>query len=114
MIQVEHAFVEDFLQIAQLDRTAWTQNLNSEYIPDGEHVWRIWVEHALVFCAKDNDKILGVALAFPTLVGSFCVHKVFVDKAYRGKGIGGRLFEALFQKLDTYECWLFSHGRSCK
>jgi ribosomal protein S18 acetylase RimI-like enzyme len=107
MIQIEHAFVGDFLKIAQLDRTAWAQNLNSEYIPDGEHVWRIWIEHALVFCAKESDGVLGVALAFPTLEGSFCVHKVFVDKAYRGKGIAGRLFEALFLELDTMDAGCF-------
>jgi phosphinothricin acetyltransferase len=65
MINYQKAKISDFLYIAKLDREAWKQNRNPEFIPDGEHVWRVWVEHALVFCAKQNEKIIGGAVAFP-------------------------------------------------
>ena len=38
-MHIQRAETRDFLEIAKLDREAWAQNRNSEYIPDGEHVW---------------------------------------------------------------------------
>lgn len=108
MVRIERAKTQDFLEIARLDRMAWTKARHSEYIPDGEHVWRIWVEHALVFCAKENGEVLGALVVFPTVSGSYCLHKVFVDEAQRGKGVGTRLMEALFVEVDTLgvDCFL--------
>jgi hypothetical protein len=48
----------DFLSIAALDRTEWRQNRNSKFILGGGHVWRLWTEHALVFCAVINQNRL--------------------------------------------------------
>jgi [ribosomal protein S18]-alanine N-acetyltransferase len=107
-ISFEKAQISAFLSIAELDRIAWQQNRNSEFIPDGEHVWRLWVEHALVFAAKSADKIIGAILAFPCMSGVYCVHKVFVDQSQRGKGIGSSLFEILLKEIDTLkvDCFL--------
>lgn len=100
-MDIKRATPSDFLEIARLDREAWAQNRNSEYIPDGEHVWRLWTEHALVFCAWDQDKLMGAVLAFPTTTnGLYCLHKVFVDHAYRGQGIGSDLFDAVLTACD--------------
>jgi phosphinothricin acetyltransferase len=88
------------LEIAKLDRRAWRENRNSKFIPDGEHAWRLWAEHALVYCAWNEGKMTGAILAFPCLSGEFCIHKVFVAPAFRGKKIGTRLFEKLLQDLD--------------
>ena len=100
-IVITPARPSDFLAIARLDREAWAQNRNSEYIPDGEHVWRLWTEHALVFCAWEGEVLVGAVLAFPTLTdGLFCVHKVFVDHAFRGRGIGSDLFAAVLEACD--------------
>lgn len=107
-INFEKAQITDFLSIAELDRIAWKQNRNSEFIPDGEHVWRLWVEHALVFSAKQSDKLIGSILAFPCISGVYCVHKVFVDQLQRGNGIGSKLFEILLQEIDALkvDCFL--------
>jgi len=45
---VRWATIDDFAEIAELDREVWGANRNSEFIPDGEHVWRIWIDHAYV------------------------------------------------------------------
>ena len=108
-MRIERARTEDFLEIARLDREAWAQNRNSEYIPDGEHAWRLWTEHALVFCAWENDALIGAVLAFPTTTdGLYCLHKVFVDHACRGKGLGSELFDVVLAECDArgVDCFL--------
>ena len=107
MVRIERADTRDFLEVARLDRAAWTKTQHSEYIPDGEHAWRIWVEHALVFCAKEDGKVLGALVAFPTVSGSYCLHKVFVDEGQRGNGVGTRLMEALFVEVDALGVYCF-------
>ena len=99
-MEIRPATHEDFLAIAALDREAWQENRNSEFIPDGEHVWRIWVEHAVVFCAVDDGQVVGAVLAFPCVDGRYNLHKVFVGHAHRGRGIGSKLFEVLLTHLD--------------
>ncbi|WP_022663304.1 GNAT family N-acetyltransferase [Paucidesulfovibrio longus] len=101
MIEVQRATPGDFLEIAALDRTAWKGNRNNAFIPDGEHVWRLWAEHALTFTARSAGRLLGAIVAFPCLDGRFCVHKVMVEPAERGQGVGSRLFERLLKELDA-------------
>lgn len=99
-MQIRRARHGDFLAIAQLDRRAWTNNRNNQFIADGEHVWRIWVEHALTFCAIQEGQIVGAIIAFACESGQYCVHKVFVDNRLRGRGVGGQLFKELLVALD--------------
>jgi [ribosomal protein S18]-alanine N-acetyltransferase len=100
MVAIRKAGPGDFLEIAKLDRIAWKANRTARHIPDGEHAWRLWVEHALVYYARKEGKMAGAILAFPCLSGRFCIHKVFVAPALRGKKIGTRLFERLLRDLD--------------
>lgn len=98
----------DFEAIAGLDRVAWNQSACAEFIPDGEHAWRLWCEHALVFAAKTDDrKVVGVVLAFPCLNGSLCLHKIIVAESHRGQGISGKLLGALFVALDEMDADCF-------
>jgi len=106
-ILIKKAKVNDFLEIASLDREAWGNNNHSTFIPDGEHVWRIWAEHAIVLCATQNNDLRGVILAFPSIDGSYCVHKVFVKKEYREQGIGSKLFNALLEEIDKLKVTTF-------
>lgn len=108
MIKYEKATVSDFLAIAELDREAWKLNRSPEFIPDGEHVWRVWVEHALVFLAKENNVVIGAILAFPCISEKWCVHKVFIRQDKRGLGIGTKLFDELLREIDKIgaDCFL--------
>lgn len=99
-LTINSASGRDFLAIAALDRCAWLGNGNHEFIPDGEHAWRLWVDGAHVFVARKDEAIVGAILAFPTLDGALCVHKVMVEKAYRGRGIGAGLFAVLLDRVD--------------
>ncbi len=108
-MHISPAVVSDFLGVAALDRVAWQDQAESSFIPDGEHSWRIWCEHSVVVVAKTQEgHIVGAVLAFPCLDGSFCLHKVMVDRSHRGCGLGGKLFAALFQILDqrNVDCFL--------
>ncbi len=99
-LEIDVAQGRDFLAIAGLDRRAWLDNRQPEFIPDGEHAWRLWVDGAHVFVAREGGAIVGAILAFPTLDGALCVHKVMIEKSRRGQGIGTRLFDALLAEVD--------------
>lgn len=99
-IIISRSISTDFLQIAALDRVAWLNNAHGEFIPDGEHVWRMWCQHSVMFSAKCGEEIVGAILAFACEDGRYCLHKVMVNDNFRGQGIGGQLFDALFQVLD--------------
>lgn len=106
---ITRATPRDFLPVAALDRVAWRTSAYGNRIPDGEHVWRIWCEHALVFIAKDRTgDVVGAVLAFPCADGIFCLHKAMVAESQRGKGLGSRLFSALLAELDqrNADCFL--------
>ncbi|MCP4643436.1 MAG: GNAT family N-acetyltransferase [bacterium] len=100
-MDIRRATPADFLAIAALDREAWKDNRHPEFIPDGEHVWRMWTEHALVFAAVEDQAVAGAVLAFPCTDGQYCLHKVFVDTAHRGKSIGSKLFDVLLAEIDA-------------
>ena len=97
-----------FLAIAALDREAWKDGTNAEFIPDGEHAWRIWIEHGIVFCAETAAQVVGAVLVFPAPNGTYCLHKVFVDEEFRAQGIGSKLFDRVLNELDQLQVpvWL--------
>ncbi len=90
-MHIRPAVPSDFLAIAALDRKAWSENRENAFIPDGEHVWRVWIDTALVLVAEDGDKVIGAAVAFADLDGKLFLHKIFISKDFRGQGIGLKL-----------------------
>ena len=99
-MQIRRAVARDFLAIAALDREAWKESPNSEFIPDGEHIWRLWMDHAIAFCAEVDAQIKGAVVAFPCANGRYCLHKVFVERQFRGQGMGSELFDVLLEEID--------------
>ena len=95
-----HATPKDMLQIAALDRDVWRSNHAPDFIPDGEHAWRIWIDIAFVCVAEENDHILGCSLAFPGFDDSLYLHKLFVAEAHHGKGFGKKLLEETVHFCD--------------
>lgn len=97
---IRRAETSDFLAVAALDREAWSENREATFIPDGEHAWRLWTEHGIVFVHEPGDRVLGASLAFPTLSGRFCLHKIFVDASCRGQGVGTLLMNKTLEEID--------------
>ena len=100
-IDFVQAMPADFVGIAELDGRAWAESAHPDRVPDGEHVWRIWVDDAFVFVARDGTRVVGAIVALPSRRGTLFVHKVMVDAAYRRRGIGTRLFELLLDHVDA-------------
>ncbi len=100
-VEVRWAAINDFSDVAELDRSSWRDNRNSEFIPDGEHVWRIWIEHAYVCVAIEEDNIVGATLSVPSTKSDIhFVHKIFITVEYRGLGVGKKLLNKLCRKYD--------------
>jgi [ribosomal protein S18]-alanine N-acetyltransferase len=106
-IRIRRAEPADFLGIAALDRVAWRGSRHGRFIPDGEHVWRIWCDHALTFAAWHGSQIVGVIVAFPCADGQYCLHKVMVANRCRGLGIATRLMQSLLRHIDRKGARIF-------
>ncbi|MHB9108263.1 MAG: GNAT family N-acetyltransferase [Armatimonadota bacterium] len=104
---LRRAVPRDFLGIAALDRVVWT-GAHDQFIPDGEHVWRVWCEYARVLVAESGalpagpwSPIAGAALTFPTVDGELFLHKIFVHSACAGLGIGTALLQAMLEEAGA-------------
>lgn len=98
---VRRAIVSEFLEIAKLDREVWGSAEHPEKIPDGEHVWRLWVEYSTVFVALVEERIVGAALLFRANdLHLDWLHKIFVERDSRNRGIGRALFSTIAHYLD--------------
>jgi ribosomal protein S18 acetylase RimI-like enzyme len=103
---IETARTSDFLNIAALDRISW-ESSGSDFIPDGEHVWRVWCEHATVLVVRtfqnlpESADIAGALVMFPTQQGQFFLHKIMVHPACRGAGLGTQLMDAGLQRATV-------------
>lgn len=106
-IRIEQAQAGDYLKVAALDRIAWPDEPNV-FIPDGEHVWRLWCEYASLSIARTEactkgqcGDIVGAAVRFPTSTGSSFLHKVMVHPSVRGRGIGTKLMRHVLEDAAT-------------
>lgn len=99
--RIEPARPDDFLNVAALDRCAWPARPDT-LIPDGEHIWRVWCDHASLLVARitydetltDTGDIGGALVMFPTADGETFLHKIMVHPMCRGRGIGTALMRA--------------------
>ena len=101
-ITIRPSNAADFLAVHQVDLHGWANIKETNYLPDGEHTWRIWCEHALCYVAITNDEVVGFILAFPTTTDRlYCFHKIVVREDMRGKRVGGMLLRRLTEEMDT-------------
>ncbi len=100
-IEYRKVLPNDFLQISEIDRLSWKENENSEFIPDGEHAWRLWCEYAVVFGCFKDDRIIGAALTFKSEFEElYAIHKIFVLNEHRGEGHGSALMEMTLDYIN--------------
>ncbi|NQV26925.1 MAG: GNAT family N-acetyltransferase [Rhodopirellula sp.] len=98
--EIATARTDEFLDVAALDRIAWP-NMNDTFIPDGEHIWRVWCDHATLLVAKVTDRepfsetneIAGALVMFPSRNGELFLHKIMVHPVCRGRGVGTALMK---------------------
>jgi [ribosomal protein S18]-alanine N-acetyltransferase len=97
----------DFLAIAALDRIAW-RHTGEPFIADGEHVWRVWCEYAVVLVARiigestdETADVLGATVMFPTATGEWFLHKIMVHPERRGGGVGSALMRAALERANA-------------
>jgi ribosomal protein S18 acetylase RimI-like enzyme len=97
--------VDIFIQIAELDRHVWTDSDDAQYVPDGEHSWRVWTEYSFVCAAIAPDgTVAGAICAFDTKQPTLhFFHKLFIDARFRRMGVGSQLLAAYCEYLDEIE-----------
>lgn len=107
-VTIRNAVPSDLKYIVELDATVW----EDPSVPDGSHVWRLWLDYALVLVAVSEEEVIGATLVFPslTLYGNktYLLHKMFVRKDRRGEGIGKCLLFDVQKQLKT----IVGHKRS--
>lgn len=90
-IRISKAKISDVREIRRLEEKVWKEkNVSSRY--DIANL----VRFGYVFVAKQNGKIIGAVMAYRTRDNCVYVADWFVDKKFRGKGIGTRLYRRLF------------------
>ena len=98
--RIERGSADDFLDVAALDRIAWPE-LPDTFIPDGEHIWRVWCDYAVLLVAKvenreplsESHDIAGSLVMFPTSTNELFLHKIMVHPICRNRGIGKALMQ---------------------
>lgn len=106
--EISAARTDEFLDVAALDRIAWP-DLNDTYIPDGEHIWRVWCDHATLLVARvidrdpfsETNRIAGALVMFPSQSGELFLHKIMVHPVCRGKGVGTALMKAALASAEV-------------
>jgi len=96
--EITAARPDEFLSVAALDRLAWPVQPDT-YIPDGEHIWRVWCDQATLLVARlpdgqslpETSRIAGALVMFPTQDGELFLHKMMVHPDCRGQGVGSAL-----------------------
>ena len=53
--EIRPAQTDEFLDVAALDRIAWPI-MDDTFIPDGEHIWRVWCDYANLLLAAVHDR----------------------------------------------------------
>ena len=108
-MRIEAAKSTDYLNVAALDRIAWPI-VPDVFIPDGEHIWRVWSDVATLLIARrandapplgESHDIAGALVQFPTKQGELFLHKIMVHPDCRGAGVGTQLMRAALAQANV-------------
>ena len=116
MIKIRKATIEDEAGVFDLLRQLLTSQppeesaVNSQSGTDtfGEIVNKD--EKGTIFVAEEDDKMIGlITLSYPTAVrcgGKYsCIEEFIVSEQARGKGVGGKLLEAVIAEATVRGCY---------
>ena len=99
---------DEFLDVAALDRLAWPE-MPDTYIPDGEHIWRVWCDHGTLLVARvvergpltASNEIAGVLVMFPSKTGELFLHKIMVHPICHCGGSRSSLMKLALARVDA-------------
>ena len=96
MITISKAVKSDSKNIIELEERVWKEkNVTSIYdIP-------IFIKYGYTFVAKDENKIIGVIIAIKTKEDNIFVLDWIIDKKYRRREIGKKLYKKLITSIKN-------------
>lgn len=104
MYTINIATPEDYAEITALDKTLSEYCHNDIQHVDSSMAWRLWLESSITYKAVSEDnKIIGVAVAFPVKKRGWCIHKILISTAFLQENIAQLLLEKMLAKIDKRE-----------
>jgi len=97
MIIISKAKISDATQIRQLETKIWQEEVVSKYDAP------CFIRFGWCFVAKNNDKIIGAICSYLTKENKVYVCDWVVDKLYRRKNIGLKLYNKLIKETKGHD-----------
>jgi ribosomal protein S18 acetylase RimI-like enzyme len=93
VIKIVRAKVEDSEELRKLETRIWRERVTNKYdLSD-------MIRFSYAYIAKDENKTVGGIYGYKTKDGKFYVCDWFVDKRYRKRGIGSKLYKRLIKDI---------------
>ena len=97
VIRIVRAKSEDTREIMNSERKVWKDSFNLSDV-SGKYDLGSFINLGLVLVARDGKKLVGAIITFGTFKGELFIADWFVNKEYRGKGVGKSLYKRLVQE----------------
>ncbi len=93
MIKIQKAKISEAQTIRHLEERVWGKGVTSKYDAP------MFVRFGYCYVAKDNNKMVGAIIAYPTKQGDVYVTDIIVAASYRRTNVGERLYQVLLQAV---------------
>jgi len=106
---------EDFSSIAEIYRQGIATGLATfeTVVPS----WKEWSKKYSQECrlvAEENEEVMGFTVIHPIskreCYSGVCEESIYIHEAWRGKGIGKKLLNALIEESERREIWTLQAG----
>ncbi len=104
MMKIIKAKISDSKNIRALEQKVW-----KEKDVAGKYDLVVDIRFEYCFIAKEKHKLIGAILAIKTKNNKIYVQDWFVDKEYRNRGIGKKLYFRLFKATKGFSILTFIH-----